>query len=514
MSEDPPWPEPHYGVQEGHGAAADNCAAAATPTPPTPSPPSSSPPPDPDYPALPQRGQPLPKKDDSAAPPAAAAVTAAAAGEGEGSVSESARRPTQAREGETQPGGREEAEDEEDEEKEKVEEKGEEKGEEEEADGGGRGDVKAPETNIAPLEKDAMEIAFQHCLLDVLHTELGEKDLPSDSSGVYSKMLAKCPNVQKAPAFLSAISEFVDLGVVESLASGEAKLSLDAKKTNYKKLQKFFSVMATKGKLIQIKETKKGTMVTSVNRSHPTYLSYAPAEAPKSSSAAAASEGGGAAEDSSRGMPGAPDFSGVRVVEKYRPSDRAKALFTSLGEKGRNLYTEAEMRGMLDRYIDANPRVVDGDVIRPDAAMRTALYGKAEKCADAATLSRAETTSRFLMHQDRAHVIVHGGSPEDVPPDAAFAKGPPKKIVLTVKTIRSNTHVTWIENLKDFGVDINSFREFVAKKFACSATVCEGPAGIGTAVKAQGAIGVDLEHLLVNSMKLEKAYIKLVAPNR
>ncbi|XP_050363875.1 uncharacterized protein LOC126782630 isoform X2 [Argentina anserina] len=101
-----------------------------------------------------------------------------------------------------------------------------------------------------PLSTEDVDTLLEKYLLQALHTTVKDKDLPMPGSTLWSNYVLPCR------------------------PSG---ITLDIKKSSYKKLSKWLQAKCSTG-LIGVKEDKykKESVLLSVNRSHPDYLSFKP----------------------------------------------------------------------------------------------------------------------------------------------------------------------------------------------------------------------------------------------
>lgn len=322
--------------------------------------------------------------------------------------------------------------------------------------------------SLTTKEVDAL---LDKCLLQALHTSI--KDLPMAGSTLWSNHILACR------------------------PSG---VTLDIKKSSYKKLSKWLQSKSSAG-LISAKEDKhkKEIILLAVNSSHPDYQSFRPEKRENETLC-----------QSSDSSVGQSHQSGIQldIVEVYKPSTHVNPVFTSVGEDTGKYYSASEAADVVFRYVECETLVkpTDKAIVVLDATLCDALYkGTVKKGSTYPTeVHKKDLGTIFLNRMQVHHIVVRGNQ-------SVVRKGAIKNVQIMTERRQGNKKVTRVLGLETFLLDADGLASELQKKFACSTTVVEVPGKKGQhEVLVQGGVIADLAKHLVEHYGIPKRYIEVL----
>ncbi|XP_057793781.1 uncharacterized protein LOC131010327 [Salvia miltiorrhiza] len=326
-----------------------------------------------------------------------------------------------------------------------------------------------------PLSVEDVDSLLDKCLLQALHTTIKDKDLPMLGSILWSSHVLPCR------------------------PSG---VTLDIKKSSYKKLSKWLQSKSTGG-LISVKEDKHKKEVTlvSVNRKHLEYTSFKPEKkkVEKNEQSAKSTTGEGQSEKS------------LDVVELYKPSTHVNPIFAAVGAETGKLYTASEASEIVFGYIEKENLVKQANkaIVVLDATLCDALFkGAIKKGTTYPTEIHKKDVGQTFVSRMQAHIGVKRGN------DTVVRKGALKPIQIITERRQGNKKVTKLSGLESFLIDAEALASELQKKFACSTTVSELPGKKGLEVLVQGGVIDDLGRHLVEQYGVQKRYIEVLDKTR
>lgn len=321
------------------------------------------------------------------------------------------------------------------------------------------------------LSTSDVDLLLDKCLLQALHTTLKDKDLlPIPGSTLWSNHVLPCR------------------------PSG---VTLDIKKSSYKKLAKWLQAKASSG-LISVKEDKhkKEVVLFSVNRKHADYSSFKPekrpAEKPDQSSGQSVNE-----TRSSKTL---------EVAEIYKPSVHVNPIFSSVGADTGKLYTASEATDIVFAYVEKENLVkpTNKSLVILDAMLCDALFkGAIKKGTTYPTeIHKKDIGQTFVNRMQPHHVVTRGN-------ESVVRKGALKTIQILTERRQGNKKVTKLSGMESFLIDADALASELQKKFACSTTVGELPGKKGFEVMVQGGVIDDLGRHLVEQYGVPKRFIEV-----
>ncbi|KAL1533954.1 eukaryotic translation initiation factor 2D-like [Salvia divinorum] len=326
-----------------------------------------------------------------------------------------------------------------------------------------------------PLSVEDVDSLLDKCLLQALHTTIKDKDLPMLGSILWSSHVLPCR------------------------PSG---VTLDIKKSSYKKLSKWLQSKSTCG-LISVKEDKhkKEATLVSVNRTDLEYTSFKPEKkkVDNNEQSAKTITGEGQSEKT------------FDVVELYKTSTHVNPILAAVGADTGKLYTASEASQIVFAYIEKENLVKQTNkaIVVLDATLCDALFkGAIKKGTTYPTEIHKKDVGQTFITRMQAHIGVTRGN------DTVVRKGALKPIQIITERRQGNKKVTKLSGLESFLIDAEALASELQKKFACSTTVSELPGKKGLEVLVQGGVIDDLGRLLVEQYGVQKRYIEVLDKTR
>lgn len=334
--------------------------------------------------------------------------------------------------------------------------------------------VDAGETNEEQhvLTTEDVDAYLDKCLLQALHMTVKDKDLPMPGSTLWSNHILPCR------------------------PSG---ITLDIKKSSHKKLSKWLQAKSSAG-LISVKEDKykKESMLFSVNRGNPDYLSFKP-EKRQAEKASQAVDHAATGNIQPAKM--------LEVTEVYKPSVHVNPVFASVGADTGRLYTFSEACDVVFNYIEKENLVkpTDKSIVVLDPTLCDALFkGAIKKGTTYPTEIHKKDLGSTFVNRMQAHHVVSRGS------QSVVRKGALKTIQIVTERRQGNKKMTKLSGLETFLMDPEALASELQKKFACSTTVAELPGKKGQEVLIQGGVIADVAKHLVEQFGISKRYIEVL----
>lgn len=322
--------------------------------------------------------------------------------------------------------------------------------------------------NQHSLSVEDVDAILEGCLLQALHTTVLDKDLPMPGSTLWSGHVLPCR------------------------PSG---ITLDIKKSSYKKLSKWLQSKSSSG-LISVKEDKHKKEVTlfSVNRNHQDYTSFKPEKRKVQQSVNDV-----VSERQSNKI--------LDVAEVYKPSVHVNPVFASVGADTGKLYTASEASQVVFGYVEKENLVKASNksIVVLDAMLCDALFkGAIKKGSMYPTEIHKKDLGHTFINRMQSHHIVSRGS------DSVVRKGALKPIQIMTERRQGNKKVTKLSGVESFLIDAEALASELQKKFACSTTIAELPGKKGLEVLVQGGVIDDLARHLVEQYGIQKRYIEVL----
>lgn len=208
---------------------------------------------------------------------------------------------------------------------------------------------------------------------------------------------------------------------------------------------------------------KKETVLFTVNRSHPDYLSFRPEKKRQEPTAEQASSLA-AGESRSQKV--------LDVAEVFKPNTHVSPIFTSVGAEMGKLYSFSEASDIVFQYVEKQNLVkpMNKSVVVLDPILCDVLFkGAIKKGSSYPTeIHKKDLGSTFVGRMQAHHVVTRGN-------EAAVRKGSLKTIQIMTERRQGNKKVTKVSGLETFLIDGEALASELQKKCACSTTVAELP---------------------------------------
>ncbi|CAO2834422.1 unnamed protein product [Amaranthus hypochondriacus] len=325
------------------------------------------------------------------------------------------------------------------------------------------------------LSTEDVDVLLDKCLLQALHTTVKDKDLPMPGSTLWSNHVLPCR------------------------PSG---VTLDIKKSSFKKLSKWLQSKASNG-LIAVKEDKhkKEVVLYSVNRSHVDYTSFKPEKRQPDKIERNSDQ----AESDSQSQ------NILEIEEIYKPSIHVNSIFSAVGADTGGYFSASEATNVAFAYVEKENLVkpTNKAVVTLDAALCDALFKGAIKKGSAypTEIHKKDLGTTFLSRMQAHHKVTRGS-------DSVIRKGAVKPIHIMTERRQGNKKMTRLSGFEIFLLDAESLASELQKKFACSTTVAELPGKKGHEVLVQGGVIDHLAKYLIDQYGIPKRYIEVLDKTR
>ncbi|KAI5818585.1 hypothetical protein BZA77DRAFT_291171 [Pyronema omphalodes] len=332
---------------------------------------------------------------------------------------------------------------------------------------------------IRQLDTKEIDAAFYAALLFGLKTLSSKQetlDFPLTSSAFMEKLVHP---------YLPPASHFPPHNYLQS----QIHPSLVLKKTSWKNIAKFLKML--QGKMLVNTKTRNGgeVVVLEVNWGHPevaSFKAYKLPEAPKEEKAG----GSGNAAEGEQVKTGT-----VKVEALYRPNGRGLAFFDAIGAGTKDFYTSADLKTMLNTYLDsnklANPnnkRLITLNPLLSNSLFLSTPADEKDLAASRGVYKRDLLAERLIKSCSPYHRITTPSGEISKP-----KSGQAPKVEIVMEKRQGRKTVTRIVGLEAFGVDPKLMAEELQR-------VCAGAATVG---QAQGLKPGLMEVAVQGSMEKE-----------
>ncbi|KAG7382585.1 Eukaryotic translation initiation factor 2D [Phytophthora pseudosyringae] len=296
------------------------------------------------------------------------------------------------------------------------------------------------------VTREKMDSYYVAALLQALRTsKIRERELPVLASSFHASVLLPCRR---------------------------AGVSLNIKRSSFKKLSVFLKAMAAHGLLV-VTDNDGVQSITAIARRHPDVLSHEPYQTDDD-----AQQEEQVAANKAAGLPAfVPGQYAPDVEESIGLSPALKTLLPSIlpgasaGQPLQKYWSAVEIRDLVTQYAESQGLVDAGNkkFVRLNGPLTDALYGKKTPTGGyPERLARPEILNLLLskcMHYHRIKLF---------PKHAAkFHGGNLRPITIHAEKLkrRNNTTVTNIAFYQQFGIDGAAFAKEAQKKWGCSAAL-------------------------------------------
>lgn len=285
------------------------------------------------------------------------------------------------------------------------------------------------------------------------------------------------------------VSNFYRLHMIQACP---ANLTLDVKKSTYKKLSKFLQEMQLRGIVVAKELTKGVESVVEVNYAHAELKSFVvdPNDAVAS------------VETVEENKLGAKKYEPPFIEDLHVVTADVLPLFKVAGHGKGSALSANEVRRIANDYVRKN-NLQDPDkksIVRLDPQLTSILLKRSENVE---ILTWESMYSRLFAKMKPAYKLTLKGS------DPVIKKGKPEPIEITISQRAANKQVTLINNLETFGIDPHSLAHTLQIGVAASASVNPVPnKKEGMQVLVQGNQVLFLAKLLLDEYKIPLKFIR------
>lgn len=258
-------------------------------------------------------------------------------------------------------------------------------------------------------------------------------------------------------------------------------VTLDIKKTSYKKLKTFLDEMCKIG-LIQVKEIKKGVeAITDINKGHPKFNEFylKPEERPKKDT-------------------DTTDTRQTTVTESYIITQNVLPIFQPVGYQKGDIIDVPSIKKNVTHYIKQN-NCQDLNNIKLVTPLTDVLK---TICKTENPISWEEMFEKVCESMKNCFQVSSGQ-------EQIFNKGKVSPITMSISQRSGNKKVTIVDNLEIFGININDFAKECQHGVAASTSITPKPPGKKSdQLLIQGNQILFVYNLLEGKYKIPKKYIK------
>lgn len=317
------------------------------------------------------------------------------------------------------------------------------------------------EENIVsvPPEKEMDEL-IMHCFLKALKTSVKRVELPILVSNFYKvHMIPACP----------------------------PSMSLDLKKSSYKKITNFLEEMV-KQSVITLQTVTKGVQSLSrvnyenslVKEFVDKYADEEPVKRP--------------VVDQTSSKTAVPE-----IIEQYTVTAAVQPLFERYLYKKKESVSMQSIRKVVTDYVKQNNLQVENNkkLVKPDALLRNIL-----NTSDDVQLQWDELFSKIISRMGHSYKVELSAG------DAPINKGKLQPVDIQVGSRSGNKKVTLINNLELYGINIHEFSRECQHGVAASTTINTIPGMKSAQVQVQGNQVTFVAKLLTEKYQIPKKYIR------
>lgn len=331
---------------------------------------------------------------------------------------------------------------------------------------------------------DNMDSIVEGLLIAGLHS-LDDDDLPMQTNEFYSKAVLGCK---------------------------PAGLAVDIKKSTYKNLAKLLKAFEKKG-LFGTKQVHKQDSLVSINRQHDLYTTPLSSWLPTNQSGSASDRQSKDVSSSGNGSAAAPQGQ-VTVSYWYRVPSTLRPLLGSSAAPKDELYSEEQIRAVLDDYAAANSLQIDSSSVKLDKVMVSNLFNKKEPQMEGDACPLEEVVKRLLGKLQLFHKITRV---TEQGPVEVVKKGSIRNIQLTMEDRQGGRkHVTRVIHVESFGFDADELAGILQRKFQTSSSVTKlpGKSETGKEIALQGPLLHEIPKFLTATYGLSSSFMDVKAKGK
>ncbi|KTB03885.1 Translation machinery-associated protein 64 [Nakaseomyces glabratus] len=261
----------------------------------------------------------------------------------------------------------------------------------------------------------------------------------------------------------TSASNFVSNHINHNLPKGTNLAEVNIKKSSWKKTAKFLKHFEKEG-FLKLKGVGDDLTIVEVNKDKDEIKQFLPYPVIGNQGSNTGSEGGNAKTT-------------IKIVTLYKPINLAKDFISSNKVPLKQLYTEPEIKELINKYITTKDLVdkKDKKCVLVDDMLMTMIYKKKE---DQATKSRVIPRANILQpvlqnnFNKNYHLFRITGN-EQTPLTKTPLKGEPPKINIVTEMKIGRKVITKVSNFEVFQIDPEEFAADIRKKCSGSTTIGE-----------------------------------------
>lgn len=284
-------------------------------------------------------------------------------------------------------------------------------------------------------------------------SETVEELLIEDIDNFFNRAFLQLVKLNPSIELPISASQFMGQYVLKNLPKMDSKYC-NVKKTSWKKSAKFLKALE-KEKYVQLKGKGDDVSVVSITVPPETLANFVTHRT----------------NDSSKGSGTTPSKKDLdkklSIVSLYKPTSKTRMVYNKLNKDFQNLYTQVELKGIVNDYINAAGLV---DKLKPkfvgiDEHLKSATGIKEEK------VTRDKIINPFTANHSPHYVILKPGEVNYTPKQVH--KGTPPKIKILTHTVLGRKKVTTVVDFEKFFIKPATLAEDLKNK--CSGSTSVGP---------------------------------------
>ncbi|CRG96623.1 translation initiation factor SUI1, putative [Plasmodium gallinaceum] len=364
------------------------------------------------------------------------------------------------------------------------------------------GTVEINNKQLFELNCEQQDLLMLYLMLEVLYY-INDDNLPLDVSGVYSRMTKECAYIHRNKKFLGELHKCnVSYDDIKKIKNNEIYITLDVKKSSYKKLIKFIQ-NCVKIKLIKIKEKRNIVSIVNIHKENPLLASYEPTP----TNAKKKIEN----EDENENIKTDLINKGPQVLEFYMPTNKTLDIFryVDIKTEKNSYFNITQLKDIFKSYIKLENLQDKNDMHLIN--INETLHSSLSIDDNIDKLPYETILNQFISIQQPCYSIIKPYANFDIEPIKIIKGVCPSVHIYSIARMRGKKFVTHITNLYLFHLDLNKFSEYLQKQLACSCTIVISPSTKKEEVLVQGNVVNQIYKILVNNYYLPKKYIVLNA---
>lgn len=252
--------------------------------------------------------------------------------------------------------------------------------------------------------------------------------------------------------------------------------SLNIKKTSWKNAKKFIKALE-KTKVVKSKDRDGGQCVLlDIDFEDPAVTGFVPYRLPKKDATGAESGGGGGGKAVTSGISPSDDSVGQKLskVELYKPKESLAPIFTAASASHHALYLPAELRPIINAYIESEKLISDTNkrLVNLNPVLANAVFD-GSTALDREVLAKGSVPRDALIDRIMKScspywaILCNDATRDQVKANAGHAP----KVHIILETRSGNKTVTKLSGVETFYIQPQALAEELQKSCASSTSV-------------------------------------------